>query len=179
MKIIISIVFIAVAGLVFYIFTIPYLNDIKSMQAEIAAYNDALKNSKKIQARRDELLQTYNAIPVETLDRLKKLLPSSVSGIKFIVEIEDLVKKHGLILRSIDIIEPKKEGKGVEVQEATTPYGIVPVNISLSGSYESFLPFLESMTNNLRLVDITNVTFNSSETNFYQFNIKASTYYQK
>lgn len=179
MKIIIAIIFIALAGLVFYFFTIPYLNEIKVIKVDISAYDEALKNSKKIQARRDELLGTYNAIPAETLDRLNKLLPSSVSGIKFIVEAEDMVKKHGLILRAIDIIEPKKEGKGVEASEITTPYGVVPVTISLSGSYPSFLSFLDDMTKNLRLVDVTNITFNSGETDFYQFNIKASTYYQK
>lgn len=179
MRSIIAIIFIALAGLVFYIFTIPYLNDIKAAKTELAAFNDALKNSKKIQARRDELLQTYNAIPSDTLDKLKKLLPSSVSGIKFIVEVEDMVKRHGLILKTIDIVEPKKDDKGVQAAEVTTPYGVVPVAISVSGSYSSFLSFLEDMTKNLRLVDITNLSFTSGEVDSYQFNIKASTYYQK
>ena len=179
MRTIVAIIFIAAAGLVFYIFTIPYLNDVKSIKVNVAAYNEALQNSKQIQARRDELLQTYNAIPADTMDRLKKLLPSSVSSIKFIVEVEDMVKRHGLILKSIDIIEPKKDGKGVAVAEATTPYGVVPVTISITGSYSSFISFLDEMTKNLRLVDVTNLSFTSGDVDSYQFSIKASTYYQK
>lgn len=179
MRIVVAVIFIVAAGLVFYLLTVPILDDMKAVKTEIASYDEALSNSKRIQARRDELLGTYNAIPAAELDRLAKLLPSSVSSVKFVVEVEDIVRRHGLVLRSIDIVEPKKDVKGQTLADLATPYGVVPVTVSVSGSYRAFLAFLLDVTKNLRLVDVTNLTFTASEVDVYQFSIKASTYYQK
>lgn len=185
MKIITSAILIIAGGLLFYFLTIPALNEVKAIKVEMLDYNEALKNSKSIQAKRDDLLTAYNAISPEDREKLDKLLPSSISSIKFVVEVEDIVRRRGLLLKSIDIVEPKKGTGGdapLAPQEegiAALPYGTIPVSVTLTGTYESFLSFLGDISKDLRLVDINNLTFTSGEKDSYEFNLKATTYYQK
>ncbi|HEY4510547.1 MAG TPA: type 4a pilus biogenesis protein PilO [Candidatus Paceibacterota bacterium] len=185
MKIITSVILIIAGGLLFYSLTVPALNEVKAVKVEIADYNEALQDSKSIQAKRDELLTSYNSISPADREKLDKFLPSSVSSIKFIVEVEDIVRRRGLLLKSIDIVEPKRSvetnapAASESQEENFFPYGSIPVSITLSGSYSSFLSFLGDISKDLRLVDINNLVFTSGEKDSYEFNLKATTYYQK
>ena len=74
---------IAVAG--FFMFTSPFYEGISLKKEQIASYNEALDNSKALEAERDKLTQKYNSFDPENLAKLQKLLPDNVDNIRLIL----------------------------------------------------------------------------------------------
>ena len=68
---------------------------------EIASYDEALDNSKALEAERDKLTQKYNSFNPEDLSRLQKLLPDNVDNIRLILEIEKIASPYGMALKDV------------------------------------------------------------------------------
>jgi Tfp pilus assembly protein PilO len=178
-KTIIAIIFLITAIAIFFIWSQPVFQEIKDLQAQKASFDEILSTAKQIQETRDALLSQYNAISQENLDRLNKILPSQPGSIKYIIEINNILGKNGMVLKSIDIKENAESGQ-VSFGEEKQPFEVLPVSIKATGSYKSFYSFLKDLDNNLRLTDINALSFSSGGTSDqYDFNISASIYWQK
>jgi len=177
-KSIISIVFLGAAMAIFFTWTKPYYSEISGLSAQKASLEDVLSSAKQIQEIRDNLLVKYNAIPQENMERLNKFFPSQPNPIKFIIEIENILKKNGMSLKKFDIKSTGDEEKPTFVIEKQ-PYDTVAFSMKISGPYKSFYSLLSDMEKNLRLVDISNISFSSGESDFYEFDINAVTYWKK
>ena len=70
------------------------VNGITDLKAQIVSYNDALNNSKSLEAERDKLTQKYNSIDPANLIKLQKLLPDGVDNIRLVLEIEKLIRSY-------------------------------------------------------------------------------------
>lgn len=178
---IISIVFLAAAIATFFMLTQPLYNEIKDLSVQRSSFEEALSNSKQIQETRDNLLSQYNKISQENLDRLNKILPAQAGAMKFILDMESIAQKNGMILKNIDI----KEKEGGEISEKVNfgdeikSWEMVPLSLKLSGSYKSFYLFLKDIEKNLRLTDINAVTFSAGEADFYEFVVEGTFYWKK
>ena len=86
---------IAIAG--FFTFTNPFYENVLLEREQVASYNEALNNSKALEAERDKLTQKYNSFDPENLSKLQKLLPDNVDNIRLILEIEknSFTLRHG------------------------------------------------------------------------------------
>lgn len=164
-------------------FTNPLYKDISNLRAEVVSYNEALDNSKALEAERDKLTQKYNSIDPVNLEKLQKLLPDSVDNIKLILEIEKLASPYGMVLKDVkyDVLKKNEEKTGstttapsagpateaVSVAGNTLPagdnknYGAWDLEFSVQGNYYNFLNFLRNLESNLRIVDIASVDFSS------------------
>lgn len=67
----------------------------------MASYNEALNNSKALEAERDKLTQKYNSFDPENLSKLQKLLPDNVDNIRLILEIEKIASPYGMVLKNV------------------------------------------------------------------------------
>ena len=108
-KYILPIILIGVAVIGFFMFTDPLYKDISSKKNEITSYNEALDNSKALEAERDKLTQKYNLFAIEDLSRLQKLLPNSVDNIRLILEIGKVALPYGMVLKNVKYDVVKKE----------------------------------------------------------------------
>jgi hypothetical protein len=201
------IILIAIAASVFFIFTNPLYSGsdgISALNAQIASYNEALNNSKSFDSERDKLTEKYNNFNPDDLARLKKLLPDNVDNIRLILEIEQIAAPYGMTLADV-----KYDATPIPATAATTAtpeivqaggslasptpkdYGIFNLTFSTSGSYDNFINLTKDLESNLRVVDISSITFtsdtgtavssvkkiNPAETYKYDFKIK--TYWLK
>jgi hypothetical protein len=187
------IILIGVAIAAFFVITNPLYEDVKALHAKASSYDEALNNSKALENERDKLTAKYNSISTDNLSRIKKLLPDSIDNIRLILEIGQIASPYNMVLKNV---------KYNSSDEATTPDagvlagGNVPVNkdygswnleFSTSGTYNDFINFLGDLESNLRIVDISSISFSSDVgtkanpnlPDIYTYNFKITTYWLK
>ena len=195
------IILIGIAIALFFMVANPLYKDISSLRAQAVSYNEALDNSKALQAQRDTLTQKYNSIDLDNLTKLQKLLPNNVDNIRLILEIEGIASPYGMVLKDVKYdTTSQKDTTGTAVQnntvagglavKANNDYGTWNLEFSTQGSYSNFLNFVKNLESNLRVVDISSIDFSSdigatgagksiSPSDSYKYTFKIKTYWLK
>ncbi|MFA6430547.1 MAG: type 4a pilus biogenesis protein PilO [Candidatus Paceibacterota bacterium] len=150
---------------------------IKQLQDEYAKYQDTSNNSTKVVQNRETLTAKNNKILETDKAKLLKMLPDNIDNVKLILEITDIAAKRNLSLKGISISGSTKTSETIGPDN--TPYGTLNLKFSVNTTYDTFLNLLNDLESNLRLVDITDVGFASSETDFYDFSVSLNTYWLK
>ena len=196
----------AVVG--FLMYTSPFYNQISLQKQEITSYDEALTNSKALEAERDKLTQKYDSFDPENLSKLQKLLPDNVDNIRLILEIEKIAAPYGMILKDVkynstsgDTVTPQASGTvaGITTSQGTSSnstisnknYGVWDLEFSTQGTYNNFINLVNDLENNLRIVDISSIQFSSdtgasigaginpSLPQAYKYDFKIKTYWLK
>ena len=183
---------VAIAG--FFLFTNPLYQNISSEREQIASYNEALDNSKALEAQRDQLTQKENSISTDDLSKLQKLLPDNVDNIRLILEIEKVASPYGMVLKDVKYDTANNETTplqtaGVVQGESLSNknYGVWNLEFSTQGTYNNFVNFIKDLENNLRIVDISSIEFSSNANiglnpslpEAYKYDFKIRTYWLK
>ena len=181
MKTILTIILLlASVGLVFFAAR-PVWSEIASLRAERAAVEDALARLKDLQGLRDDLLKTYNAIPRSKIDRLYDFLPPKPDSGNILVMLEKLTRDRNIRLRRIEFIKEAhlSAGAGRIIIKEAPKFNTISYNFTVAASYESFRSLLSAMEKNLRIIDVTDISFAGGASNLFEFTLKAKSYYQK
>jgi len=199
LRFILPIILIGIAFAGFFTFTNPLFKDVSSFRKDLVSYNEALTNSKALEAERDKLTQKYNTIDPENLVKLQKFLPDNVDNIRLILEIEKIAAPYGMTLKDVRYDTTNKKditnNNGTVAQTTTTTetsqktYGAWELEFSTQGTYTNFTNFLKDLENNLRIVDVSSIQFSSeggaglktspTSSEIYKFNFKVKTYWLK
>lgn len=191
-------ILIGIAITAFFMFTDPFYNDISKLRTDVASYNTALNNSKTLEDERDKLTAKFNAFDKGDLNKLEKLLPSSVDNIRLILEIEKIASPYGMALKDVkynttDTNSVASAGTALSgvglTKSAPKDYGVFDLEFSTSGSYSNFINFTKNLEDNLRIVDISSISFSSdtspglnakaTPSDIYKYNFKIKTYWLK
>ncbi len=197
----------SVAG--FLLFTKPIYDKTLELKENIKSYDEALNNSKALETVRDKLTEKYNSIELDNISKLEKMVPDNVDNIRLILEIEKLATPYGMILRDVkyDTLNtpnantdgsdkknvPVTDSENITKKVASSTnknYGIWNLEFTTSGSYSNFLNFVKDLENNLRIVDISSISFTSDNhsnvggtnlqlTDTYKYGFKIKTYWLK
>lgn len=200
-KIILILNVLIIFGLGYYWFLRPEL--IKTKQevdlAEIENYAQYLADYLlKLQS-----LQTaQRQLTAETLDKLSKILPNDQDIAGLFVQFQTIAEENGFILEAIDISQPKTETAAAGPQMAEEEFsddqqvplisGPMPasastptpastikkleISLTVSGNgYSALKNLLSAIEFNLRLFDISELTFDDIETGPYTIGLR--TYY--
>lgn len=176
-----SLVSIILAALIYPFFVTPLwdevsvrLNDKKQIESAQASVDNFIE-------RRNELVKIVETIPQEDINRLARVLPESINPLTTIVDIENLARVNGFILKGSVGVEGKKESAAPVVAEAGAvapkqPYETTVFTLNVVGPYTALKPFLEDLAQSLTLFDISSLSFSTSETGVYDFTIHIRTY---
>ncbi len=179
-KIIFSILFLGTAIVVFLGPVKKNWEDITQKSVEKRDFNTALENSRKLMEDRDNLIKIYNDIPDSDLIRLDKLIPSNVEKMELVVEIENLIKKHGFSLKDIQVDISSADSKNSRALLAKeSVFDAIYLDLSFMGSYRPFLSFVSDLENDLRIMDIESLSFSSGEDDQYEYSMRIKTYSKK
>ena len=192
-KYILPIILIGISVALILGFANPLYTDIKEIRVLSASYDEALGNSKALEAERDKLTAKYNTLDPENIDKLEKLMPDNIDNIRTILEIEKVGSMFGMTLNDVkyDTLDTKSgesaTEKASQASSAKGSYGVWNMSFSTEGTYESLIRLLGGLESNLRLIDISSIDFSSEGVSGldpdvpisykYQFNIK--TYWLK
>lgn len=177
-----SVVFVfllIVAFVVFWFWTKPAWIETQKLREEQKTFIVFLNKIKEDRILRDDLLSIYNSIPASELERLNKMVPKEIDKEKILVQFEDLALKNGVMLKNIDIVQQKKEDGSQKPSGQLSFANEAMLNLDIGASYENFLNFLRDVEKSLRLIDLEEITLQTGKENFYNFKLKAKTYFQK
>jgi Tfp pilus assembly protein PilO len=179
MKGIISLVLILLSFGLYFMYIGPTIVDISALSGKLSEYTTTLEKSKELRSRRDSILSAYNAIPADNLDRLEKVLPIEFNAVLLARDMSGIAAQSGIPLRGIKINSANKEEVpgAIVLQANKDPYRTAEVSFSVSGSYDQFMRFLNTMETSLRLVDVTSVSVKGSEkASVYDYAITLNSY---
>jgi len=148
------------------------------LKSELLKYDDILNSSTKIVSQRDILVAKKNTISEADKSRLERLLPSNIDNIRLIIEISKIAEARNLVAKNISVGDMTKTSGG-SIGEVNTAYGTLPLKFTVNSSYNNFLNFLQDLESNLRLLDITDISFSATDSGFYDFSVSLNTYWLK
>ncbi|QQG46138.1 MAG: type 4a pilus biogenesis protein PilO [Candidatus Niyogibacteria bacterium] len=167
MRLAISIILLLAALSLLFFWGRTLWNDIQVLRVEKSSYESVIARLNTLRKTRDNLLASYNAISAQELKKIKNFLPENANHGLFVVQMSNMANESGLLLKNINIAA--REERSSEV----------PVSISVSGSYQNFIGFLNRLERSLRLIDVAKLSFTAGRDGFYDFNLEAKTYTQK
>lgn len=174
-----ALILLAGAFIIFFTWSKPFYDQIKGLMEQKDLLDQALANTQKIQELKDGLVSQYSSFLPENIDRLDKALPSSAGSMNFILEIDSLLQKNGMVLKGIDIKEIKEDSSKKSGSIQSNPFNTVTASIKALGSYKSFYSFLYDVVKNLRLSDVSKIGFVANDKDFYDFSMDINFYYLK
>ena len=190
MRYILTIILLGAAVGLFFLFTDSVYDEVKDLQIQEESFDEALANSKQLQAVRGELTKKFNSFSPQDIQKLKKLLPNSADNIDLIIQIQRIALQYGMPLFNI-----KFDGKEEKTSEftreseivAARDYNTFNLEFSVTGTYEVFTSFLKALEKNLRITDIISASFASQETgrrgvvpsDVYEYDLEIKTYWLK
>lgn len=166
-------------------FTVADVNNqkVNALKDKSEEYDRAMQQSIKLLKKRDELLEKYNNISPDDLAKLKKMVPGNIDNVRLILELMKLSNEFGVNVSNIQITaEAAKEqnptSKNSQNQISSgQKYNSAVVNFSFTTTYGNFMTYVRGLQNNLRLMDVTRITFGSGPDDKYNFNITLKTYW--
>ncbi len=177
-RLIFPLLLVGSAVALFVVYTDPAYQEVKNLQSQVAAYDEALDKSQELKRTRDQLISRRNTFPAESLQKLEKILPDNVDNIRLIIDINAIAARHLLSIKNIElgeISDSSASRSAVAVGSSGSAVGSVKLGFTVSSSYDNFLAFLQDLEHSLRVVDIESVSFSvqpETEINDYTFSIR-------
>lgn len=158
--------------------TTDYTKDgIVFLKSELANYEKILESSAVIVKQRDGLIQKKDTITTADQTRLETLLPSNIDNIRLILEISQIAQSRNLIAKNISVGDMTQNTDAIGQDNSL--YGTLSLKFTVNSTYANFLNLLNDLENNLRLLDITDISFSSTDNGLYDFTIGLNTYWLK
>ena len=168
-----SFILIILGVLVFYFLFLTQWEGVKNAQADYSAVNRAIDELKSLQAKRDELVDTYNSVKASDLTKADQIITTGPQTRSILVDLEALARSAGVTLKSVDFHQasapaaakaavPSKGPGGVTPGVSVDLKGgvlVLPLNLTVSGGYSAFRKFLSDLEVNQRLFDAVSITF--------------------
>ena len=82
-------------------------------------------------------------------------------------------------LRDVGFQSDNSRAQRGQVGASDTDYDSLILSFSVTGSYDTFRAFVESLEQSLRLVDIQSISFSATDTGVYDYSIAVKTYWLK
>jgi Tfp pilus assembly protein PilO len=162
----------------FFLYTNKEYKEIETLKKESAAYDLALEKAKEALQKKDILQEKYNMFTVEDFDQLQKMLPDTVDNIRLLLDINQVASNYGTSISGIKVdTEPANTSAG-QATEAK-PFGGITIHFKVSMNYENFQRFLKDIEHNLRITDITALTFGAPVSGQYAYDVTLRTYWLK
>lgn len=183
MKGIFPIIALVVAGIAFYMYIDPTYTQVKELRKEEATLSAALSRALELQATRDQLLSRYNTFNPEDLARLEKMLPDHVDNVRLALDMDSLAASYGMRIRNVSIEKQDEKKSSTRKAQTVGPdersYESMALSFTVTGQYDTFRTFLTDLEHSLRLVNIEQLSFASTESGLYDFTITLRTYWLK
>lgn len=175
------IVFVS-ASLLFIFFTMPMMDKIRGQKDEIARLDELLTRAEQFEALREKLVEQYNNISKENLDKLDAILPSEVNAVRRVLDIEELASASGLELDGpVGGTGATGADGGGTPEEGPQRFSF---QITATGPYDGLVVFLGKLAQSLTLFDVDSLSFAANQEaetgdsgDPYQYQIKLTTYF--
>ncbi|MBI2030213.1 type 4a pilus biogenesis protein PilO [Candidatus Kaiserbacteria bacterium] len=185
-----AIVFLGLAGAIFFLYTKPSYDTITEQQTKIAQYDQALDKAAQLQQLKQALLSRYNAFDPNDVDRLQKMLPDHVDNIGLILDLNSLASQHGMSLENVDVTNTGSAATDSTSASATIgsnqqDYESLTLRFTTHSTYPNFETFMRNLEASLRIVDLVSLSITTGGgsgvggATLYQYQVTIKTYWLK
>ncbi|MCX6813264.1 MAG: type 4a pilus biogenesis protein PilO [Candidatus Azambacteria bacterium] len=168
------ILFIAAAVITFWIL-LPLWHSTQAALELKKGNENNLVQRKQLAANLERLISQYNE-RANDLTSFSKAIPVGQNIPELLISLEALASENGLIFSGVNF--KPKDLKAPSVKTLI-------MEIKVKGSFPAFQNYLKAMEKNLRLFDVTSISFNGitpgqtgANPNNLDFNLLVNTYYQ-
>ena len=162
---------------------------VKTLQTQVASYDEALNKAKELKSSRDVLISKRNTFSADDIQKLERILPDNVDNIRFVIELNGIASRHNLSFKNValgTISEAKTTRSALAVGSSGDPVGSAEISFSLTATYDEFLSFLQDLEHSLRIVDLITLSLTpetpaggGSVEAQYRYDVTVRTYWLK
>jgi Tfp pilus assembly protein PilO len=195
-KILTTILALAISGAVFFVYTQPAYSSVKELQSGVDEYNAALDKAREFQDLKRSLLARYNTFGQDQLTRLSHLLPDHVDNVRLVLDLDRMATRYGMAVQNVAISRPQVSDNEITVIGAIggqkQKYDSLTLQFSTRGTYDNFVRFIENLESSLRIVELESFSVEpeqqqlkegepqtNSDDILYRYNITLRTYWLK
>lgn len=175
-----AIILLILSVALFYTFTSPQYDKVKALSVTAGEYRTVLSNISEIAEHRDDLIDSYEAIPRAEIERLGKVLPGNVDTVQLALDLDTIAARYGISVKNVRIDTTSANSGNLPVlPEYGKPYEKTVVSFSFISNYANFRKFLLDLEKSLRLMNVREVSFQAADSGLYEHQVSIETYWLK
>lgn len=156
-------------------YTMPTYEKVKKLQQEESHVSQTLGNASKLKEIIEDLKRQYDNFPVETREKLAKMLPDVVEPIDVIVEVNSIADNRVIVSDAKASNEEVESNPELFVYK---PYSTIKATYDVSADYSRLLDFIHDLEHNLRLTDISKLDITADDgSGFIDVTVDTNTYW--
>ncbi len=165
-------------------------DQVTAKQAEVDQYDKIYKDMQALQ-------QKYKKLSAEAIASVDKFLPNEDKTEEMMLQLDAIARDKGMLVSNMAFtLEPvvadataaavtaqtATETTTTETAAGTLKLAAMKISATVTGSYDAFKQFLDEAEKNLRLLEITSLTFSESSTEgapagVYTYTVNLETYF--
>lgn len=177
-------ILIGLAVAIFFVVIDPQYEKKTQLEDRKEENQNMLDLADRLKQKRDDLQDAFNAISGAEKEELAKLLPDTVDNVRLILDINNIAEEEGVIIRDItvtregDQVQRRQQNVSTSVDTAGD-VGTITLSFSIDSTYPTFISFIKSLEEALRIVDIRSLDISAGRGDgaFYSFTITLDTYW--
>ena len=164
----------------FYTVTSPQYGALQNLQAEAEEYRKVLDGAVLISETTEEINAKYQEIPKTEIDRLNKVLPDNVDTVRLALDLDGIASKYGISIRRVEVDRIQEDNAGIiDVSGSNQPYERVGVTFTFISNYTGFVNLLGDLEKSLRITNVRDINFITTESGLYEHKVSIETYWLK
>jgi hypothetical protein len=128
---------------------------------------------------RDRLAVAYEALPQADIERVNKILPDNIDTVRLALDLDSMASRYGISIDSIEATVGGNENQGNIVLPSEDGIEKTLVSFSFIANYSNFIRLLSDVERNLRIMDIEELSFQSTESGLYSYEVTVGTHWLK
>lgn len=143
----------------------PTWAGISAARSEISAKQDTVGLEKQVVEKLNSINQVLDTQKTN-VERLEQAIPTVESRPEILSIMENLASQNGLSMSGVSIDAPSEDtvaARGGRAAAVATSLKKVSVSAKVTGTYGSFKNWLNAVEKNLRITDVTKISFSISE----------------
>jgi Tfp pilus assembly protein PilO len=148
----------------YYFYIVPIAGKVKLLAQKKNDYESVIQEAKDLSAKRDQILQDYNTISQEDMDKLNKALPDKFDSVIFINDLTNMASKRNLSFGGFTTTDNRSDNRQQDpTLESTQTYRTTGASFKIEGKYADVLGFLNDIETSLRIIDVVGIDITLSD----------------
>lgn len=181
-KIIIGLICLGLSLVLIFVFVLPLWSAVRESSRFLDEKQEILTATEELLRETERLRQEYQSVSQQA-NQFLLALPQEEDIPHLLVQLEGMASANGLLLESIqfDVLTEESQEKAPVLAAGLN---ILPVRITVSGSYEAMKNLLVSLEKSFRPMDIYSIDFSAGQRKdepvnlgVYSYNLSLGVYY--
>lgn len=143
----------------------PTWSGVSEVRSEISTKQGTVDLEKQVVEKLNSINQVLDT-QKSNVERLEQAIPTAELRPEILSIMENMANQNGLSMSSVSIDTPPEDmsaARGGRAAATATSLKKVSVGVKVTGTYGSFKSWLSAIEKNLRITDITKISFSISE----------------